>query len=1266
MKRKKPKGIKFLKPEEINKINNKGKRRKTSYFNSSRSSSRNNNRNGFSYGSSSRRIEKYNGPIVDLTSNAKVIKSALKINVNEKQTMKTTTSRKVGRRHIRSNNHNNNYNNINKNNSLIGNNLFQRVAEIDPFSNALPSPLAKRLNRVQKGFPSANAYISTFLPLHINESIAQVRSQTSRLTRDVDHLNKIVPKTPPLRFIILSTGGNINNNNHGHNSSSSNILNLVIVGNQQSGYFENNVLDSQIHNLSNNGKKKYNNGTSNNKNNMRNRIRNSDVILFSEKHTFGKFRNVVKKESKDTDKNSQSLHLNKDNNNSNIIIEEELYAFSPAAFGIVKHVKYIQNPSTYSLPSNATLHIGEQVLFQLSIQVSSKRFENIFSSFSNNNSNNNFANRRICGWLIDSLNTAQREYDALLHVGRLNILDSLLHNQGLDIKSPPPKSKKGKSRGNSTSTTTTNDDDVLAIGNENDLTLSSDFRSYLKENYNRPQYDAIITSATQKGFTLIQGPPGTGKTQTLLGVLNTLHLHIFGKNHKKLHRNFLKLMGKLRKQCSFDATTGNLLDSSNSHFNSFKMENNRMFADPEYWWKKFCELELPPKPRILMCAPSNAAVDNVAYRILINKFVDGRQNKFHPRMIRIGSGQSSKVSNINGEAEVHNMLRLIDNPNKLYLETNYHRNKKNEAKQSMLEIFKLYFFKLMNPVNAMKITKEKGEELKRRFIACKGNYDDACFELEIREYIGDQLSQQQFNKNNNSRYNNRNRHGNINDIKNYLYMKFIGRAEIVFSTLSSTGLRILSENRFNVCLIDEAAQSTEISTLIPLKLGCDQCILCGDPQQLSAVVHCKNGAGSNMLYHQSLFERLQRGGHDVHFLLYQYRMHPLICSFPSQYFYGNRLKNGLPKEKFGKNYHKYDEYSPLVFYDLPISQESLTEKTLSYKNENEANYCINLLINLLLTFPNDISLERIGIISMYAEQVKLLRQKYDTILIPYLSKGKNQLQHVQNNINVQANHVIRTVDGFQGQEKDIIIVSTVRGDANSSEKGIGFIHDRQRLNVALTRAKYSLLVVGRKTSLETSEMWNDFIKHVEQNGKYICIDETKLNFRKTIMNNNNNNVIVGTTGNSSSSGIVGTIKNASLALPTTSLTTPIVTTTSIVLPKQQHFPSMMSRPVNVLDTAKQIDLSIKQNFGRLNHQNPVVTLINSRGIVNSSNGNMNIGNALINTTIGKKIVPPLLQPPPANAPPLLLPQQIIVSSTIKTSAKNRIGYEELEDGEIVD
>ena len=482
-------------------------------------------------------------------------------------------------------------------------------------------------------------------------------------------------------------------------------------------------------------------------------------------------------------------------------------------------------------------------------------------------------------------------------------------------------------------------------------------------------------------------------------------------------------------------------------------------------------------------------------------------------MIRIGSGQSSKVHALNGEKEVKYIMDLAKHPSTLYQQINTYKIKKEAAKNKMLEIFSLYFHKLMNHVNTTRISVEKSEEIKRNFIDSKTCYDDACFELEIREYVADNLSERGlFPKGRKTMGNVRNQRRNLTDVRNYLYSKFIGRAEIVFSTLSSTGLKILAENHFSVCLIDEAAQSTEISTLIPLKLGCDQCILCGDPQQLSAVVHCKNGIGSNMLYHRSLFERLQRGGHDVHFLFYQYRMHPLICSFPSKYFYEGKLKNGLALEKFRKPYHKYNEYSPLVFYDLPSSQETLTEKTLSYQNENEANYCINLLIDLLITFPNDISIDQVGIISMYADQVKLLRHKYDSVLVPYLAKSYHQTSQFKartNNIHVASSNVIRTVDGFQGQEKDVIILSTVRGDADSEEKGIGFIHDRQRMNVALTRAKYALLVVGRKTSLDTSEMWCDFIAHVQQNGKYIMVDETKIKSRnfdvgKSILTNNHN------------------------------------------------------------------------------------------------------------------------------------------------------------------
>jgi hypothetical protein len=631
----------------------------------------------------------------------------------------------------------------------------------------------------------------------------------------------------------------------------------------------------------------------------------------------------------------------------------------------------------------------------------------------------------------------------------------------------------------------------------------------------------------------------------------------------------------------------------------------------------------------------NAAVDNVALRILINRFVDGQENKFHPRMIRIGSGQSSKVLSINGESAINAILNLRQNPTRLYHEINTYRNKQNIAKQKMLEIFALYFYKLMNPVTATKITLEKSKELKSTFIECKSNYDDACFELEIRECICNQLSPQQYSNNNGN--NNRNKFGNLNDIRNFLYVKFIERAEIVFSTLSSTGLKVLADNRFSVCLIDEAAQSTEISTLIPLKLGCDQCILCGDPEQLSAVVHCKNGAGSNMLYHQSLFERLQRGGHDVHFLLYQYRMHPLICSFPSMYFYSNRLKNGLPLENFKKPYHKYKEYSPLVFYDLSISQESLTEKTLSYKNENEANFCISLLINLLVAFPNDISLDNVGIISMYAEQVKLLKRKYDTILIPHLTRVTKQLQHSGNSksgVNVPASTVIRTVDGFQGQEKDIIIVSTVRGDANSSKKGIGFIHDRQRLNVALTRAKYSLLVVGRKTSLETSEMWSDFIKHVEQNGKYIVADKAKLNFRKEVVKNviTNNNINIGMSG-SSSSNVIQHQQYPEILLP---LSSPIKTADNSSLNTLAS-----AKPLDVVNIVNQINHSMVQSLSNINGN------ANTLGMTNS---------VLMpsNTTV----------PPPHVIQSAVMPPQNVTGT--KRSAGNRIGYEELEEGEIFD
>ena len=177
----------------------------------------------------------------------------------------------------------------------------------------------------------------------------------------------------------------------------------------------------------------------------------------------------------------------------------------------------------------------------------------------------------------------------------------------------------------------------------------------------------------------------------------------------------------------------------------------------------------------------------------------------------------------------------------------------------MLKIFSLYFHKLMNHVNTTRISVEKSEEIKRNFIDSKTCYDDACFELEIREYVADNLSERGlFPKGRKPMRNVRDQRRNLGDVRNYLYSKFIGRAEIVFSTLSSTGLKILAENHFSVCLIDEAAQSTEISTLIPLRLGCDQCIcvaIHNNSLQWSTV---KWNSVATCFTSRSLFERLQR------------------------------------------------------------------------------------------------------------------------------------------------------------------------------------------------------------------------------------------------------------------------------------------------------------------------------------------------------------------------------------------------------------------------
>ena len=190
-------------------------------------------------------------------------------------------------------------------------------------------------------------------------------------------------------------------------------------------------------------------------------------------------------------------------------VVEELCGFAPAAIGIVDHATYVNGNISFDIQNKIRLLQGEKVLFKVSVYVSSTRFANLFDHSAGERSGKNvlkehFANQRLCGWLVDSLNTAKREYDALLDVGRLNILNALLHNKGLQITSPPPAKLNGRAAPGNTQQPFSSSE-ILMLGNESDLTLSLRFRSYLKIHYNEPQLMPLSQQRLRKDLPLFKG-----------------------------------------------------------------------------------------------------------------------------------------------------------------------------------------------------------------------------------------------------------------------------------------------------------------------------------------------------------------------------------------------------------------------------------------------------------------------------------------------------------------------------------------------------------------------------------------------------------------------------------------------------------------------------------------------------------------------------------------------------------------------------------------
>ncbi|KAL7120163.1 hypothetical protein ACP275_02G106600 [Erythranthe tilingii] len=523
--------------------------------------------------------------------------------------------------------------------------------------------------------------------------------------------------------------------------------------------------------------------------------------------------------------------------------------------------------------------------------------------------------------------------------------------------------------------------------------ISKPLTEFIKSNHNESQQEAINAGLSRKPFVLIQGPPGTGKTQTILGILSAI-LHA---TPARVHSNKGALVGVKRgpelpiqekynhweKACPWlvGLNPRDMIMPVNGDDGFFPTSGNEMKPEMVNSSRKY-------RVRVLVCAPSNSALDEIVLRLLHTGIRDENDHAYNPKIVRIGLKAHHSVQAVSMDYLVAQKLASVDS------------QAADKQKQG----------------------------------------------------------------------------GAAND-KDNIRAAILDEAVIVFSTLSFSGSGLFSKlNRgFDVVIIDEAAQAVEPATLIPLANGCKQVFLVGDPVQLPATVI--SPVATKFGYTTSLFKRLQMAGYPVQMLKTQYRMNPEIRSFPSREFYNEELEDGPDVEnQTMRGWHKYRCFGPFCFFDIHEGNESKPPGSGSWVNVDEVEFVLALYSKLVSRYPELKVSSRLAIITPYRGQIKLLREKF------------------RSTFGVDSDKVvdINTVDGFQGREKDVAIFSCVRA---SEDRGIGFVDDFRRMNVGITRARSSVLVVGSASTLKRCDQhWKNLIESAEQRDVLFQVSKPYVDF----------------------------------------------------------------------------------------------------------------------------------------------------------------------------
>lgn len=303
----------------------------------------------------------------------------------------------------------------------------------------------------------------------------------------------------------------------------------------------------------------------------------------------------------------------------------------------------------------------------------------------------------------------------------------------------------------------------------------------------------------------------------------------------------------------------------------------------------------------------------------------------------------------------------------------------------------------------------------------------------------------------------------VGNAEQYIIDDIVAKAQVITATLVGSNNYTIRNLKFQTVIIDEAGQALEPACWIPI-LKAQKVVLAGDHCQLPPTIKSNEAAKQGLA--TTLLEKLVNLYPEAVVLLEeQYRMNQHIMGFSSKVFYENRLKANVAVA----NHLLFNADTPIAFIDTAGCSFDEKLSGTSTTNPEEALFLfkhLNLLASQLKKHYKPENFPTIAIISPYKEQINLLQAQLAES--PYLQDYLSKIS-------------VNTIDSFQGQERDIVYISMTR---SNTEGNIGFLSDIRRMNVAMTRARKKLVIIGDSATLASFPFYADFIAYTEQLNTY--------------------------------------------------------------------------------------------------------------------------------------------------------------------------------------